>query len=137
MKATFAQSARSIMRGFTLLEVMIALAIFAMMASMLILVDGNSIKQARYQQEKVLASQIADHYLTSLHATNQWQGAATIPQVQSYVGYQWTVLETFELVSDDLRAVTVAVYLGEPNLKKATPLVQLTSWLRKPEAPHE
>ena len=133
MKATFAHSARHAVQGFTLLEVMVALTIFAMTASMLILVDGNSIKQARYQQEKILASQIADHYLTSLHATNQWQGAATIPQLQSYAGLQWTVLETFELVSDNFRAVTVAVYLGEPNLKKATPLVQLTSWLKKPE----
>lgn len=132
----FLSGSRTTLRqnGFTLLEVMVALAVFALAASMLILSDGNSIRQTRYQQEKVLASQIADHYLNVLHAEGRWSGPAVRPQIESYAGYQWYVRETSALAgSPDLRKVQVEVFIGESEPEKgAAPLARLTTWLRRP-----
>ncbi len=120
--------------GFTLLEVMVALAVFALAASMLILSDGNSIRQTRYQQEKILASQIADHYLNVLHAEGRWSGPAVRPQIESYAGYQWYVRETSSITgSPDFRRVQVEVFIGESEPEKGSaPLARLSTWLRRP-----
>ncbi|USE38812.1 type II secretion system minor pseudopilin GspI [Endozoicomonas sp. SCSIO W0465] len=120
--------------GFTLLEVMVALAVFSLAASMLILSDGNSIRQTRYQKEKILASQIADHYLNVLHAEGRWSGPAVRPHIESYAGYQWYVRETsVSTDSPDFRKVQVEVFIGESEPEKgATPLARLSTWLRRP-----
>lgn len=124
----------ALQKGFTLLEVMVALAVFALAASMLILSDGNSIRQTRYQQEKILASQVADHYLNALHAEGGWSGAAVRPRIESYAGYQWFVRETFLSVTPDFRRVQVEVFIGESQPEKgAAPLARLTTWLRRPK----
>ncbi len=125
---------RSRHSGFTLLEVMIALAVFALAATVIILSDGNSIRQMRYQKEKVLASQIADHYLSSLYAEQRWSGSAVRPQIQSYAGSQWYVRETSATEDvDDLRKVQVEVFLGEVEPQKGSvPLVRMVTWLRRP-----
>lgn len=120
-------------RGFTLLEVMVALTVFALAASMLILSDGNSIRQTRYQQEKILASQIADHYLNVLHAERRWSGSAVRPQIESYAGYQWYVRETSASTGADFRKVQVEVFIGESEPERgAAPLARLSTWLRRP-----
>lgn len=121
--------------GFTLLEIMVALAVFALAASMLILSDGNSIRQTRYQQEKILAAQIADHYLNTLHSEGRWSGHAVRPKVESYAGYQWYVREiSAPAGSPDFRKVQVEVFLGESEpAKSAVPLARLTTWLRRPK----
>ncbi len=122
-------------RGFTLLEVMVALAVFALAASMLILSDGNSIRQTRYQQEKILATQIADHYLNTLHSEGRWSGHAARPQIESYAGYQWYVREALSAAgSPDFRKVQVEVFSGESEpVKDAVPQARLTTWLRRPK----
>ena len=121
--------------GFTLLEVMVALAVFALAASMLILSDGNSIRQTRYQQEKILAAQIADHYLNTLHSEGRWSGHAVRPQIESYAGYQWYVREVSTAAgSPDFRKVQVEVFSGESvPTKNAVPLARLTTWQRRPK----
>ncbi|WP_419836087.1 type II secretion system minor pseudopilin GspI [Endozoicomonas atrinae] len=120
--------------GFTLLEVMVALSVFALAASMLILSDGNSIRQTRYQKEKILASQIADHYLNVLHAEGRWSGPAVKPQIESYAGYQWYVRETSASTGlPDFRKIQVEVFIGESEPEKgAAPLARLSTWLRRP-----
>ena len=121
--------------GFTLLEVMVALAVFALAASLLILSDGNSVRQTRYQQEKVLAAQVADHYLNVLHAEERWSGPAVKPRIEDYGGYSWYVKETSEMANaQGLRKIQVDVYAGEsPPEKSIAPLASLTTWRRRPE----
>ncbi|WP_067521684.1 type II secretion system minor pseudopilin GspI [Endozoicomonas ascidiicola] len=129
------QHHKTSLSGFTLLEVMVALAVFALAASLLILTDGNSIRQTRYQQEKILASQVADHYLTVLQAEGRWSGPAVSPRVEEYAGYSWYVKESSENTdSPDLRKVQVEVHAGASAPEKgAAPLVRLSTWLRKPK----
>ena len=120
-------------RGFTLIEVMVALTIFALAASMLMLSDGTSIRQTRYMQEKVLASQIADHYLNVLQAENRWSSGGKQSRVQDYAGLNWYVREQITATGMvDFSQVQVEVFIGseEPE-KNAAPLSRLVSYIRR------
>ncbi|WP_161787381.1 type II secretion system minor pseudopilin GspI [Endozoicomonas numazuensis] len=122
-------------RGFTLIEVMVALVVFAVAASMLMLVDGNSIRQTRYMQEKVLAAQVADQYLSRLQAEKSWPEKGIKGKVENYAGYYWYVRRTVRDTSErDFRKIVVDVFVG--NQKPGdddTPIFFLDSYLRKPK----
>ncbi|WP_330925459.1 type II secretion system minor pseudopilin GspI [Candidatus Sororendozoicomonas aggregata] len=119
--------------GFTLIEVMVALAIFAAAASMLMLSDGNNIKHTRYMQEKVFASQIADQELNALYALQLYPDTGTRSDIRGYAGYDWFVKETVRNGKiDGLRVITVDVYPGNvrPGNNDA-PLYSLIGYLRR------
>ena len=120
-------------KGFTLIEVMVALAIFAVAASMLMLSDGNSIRQTRYMKEKVLASQIADHYLNVLQAEQRWSNGGRQSRVQDYAGFEWTVRDVItDIGIVDLRKVEVEVFIGKDNPPEdAVPLSRLVTYIRR------
>lgn len=122
-------------RGFTLIEVMVALAVFAVAAAMLMLSDGNSIRQTRYMQEKVLASQVADNTLSRMQAEKQWPDKGVKGRVEIYAGYDWYVRQTVRNTSaHDFRQVIVDVFVGNQKPEDdETPLFSLTSYLRKPK----
>ena len=121
--------------GFTLIEVMVALVVFAVAASMLMLVDGNSIRQTRYMQEKVLAAQVSDQYLSRLQAEKNWPDKGIRGKVENYAGYYWYVRQTVRDTSErDFRKIVVDVFVG--NQKPGDddiPMFSLDSYLRKPK----
>ena len=116
-----------------MIEVMVALAIFALAASMLMLSDGNSIRQTRYMQEKVLAAQIADHHLSVLLAERRWSEGGKHARLQNYAGLQWRVRETVRETSlKNFKEVEISVYIGEKEPEEdAVPLSRVTSYLRR------
>ena len=120
-------------RGFTLIEVMVALAVFALAASMLMLSDGNSIRQTRYMQEKVLAAQIADHHLSVLLAERRWKDSGTNTRIQEYAGLNWRVTEVVRDTSlKKFKEVEVKVFVGEDEPDEdAVPLSRMTSYIRR------
>jgi len=58
--------------GFTLLEVMIALAVFAISAIALLSQSNQSISQTLYLEEKSYALWVAENKLTELRLANEW-----------------------------------------------------------------
>ncbi|WP_263078634.1 type II secretion system minor pseudopilin GspI [Endozoicomonas sp. Mp262] len=121
--------------GFTLIEVMVALAIFAVAASMLMLSGGNSIRQTSYMQEKILSAQVADQYLNKLYVDQRWPEKGTRGRVQVYAGYDWYVREVVrETKVQDFRQIVTEVFPGamRPD-KNKMPLASLTSYLRRPK----
>ena len=122
-------------RGFTLIEVMVALAVFAVAAAMLMLSDGNSIRQTRYMQEKVLSSQVADRYLSRMQAEKNWPEKGVRGRVEIYAGYDWYVQQIVRDTSvPDFRHVVVEAYVGNRAPEDGDlPVFSLTSYLRKPK----
>ncbi len=120
-------------KGFTLIEVMVALAIFALAAGMLMLSDGNSIRQTRYMQEKVLASQVADHYLNVLQAERRWSEGSKQSRIEDYAGFEWYVREHItDIGIVNFRKVEVEVFVGaETPEEEAIPLSKLVSYIRR------
>ena len=120
-------------KGFTLIEVMVALTVFALAATMLMLSDGNSIRQTRYMQEKVLASQVADHHLNVIHAEQRWSDRSKQARIEEYAGLEWYVREQIiETHIPGFNQAQVEVFVGaeEPDAG-AAPLSRLVSYIRK------
>ncbi len=99
-------------RGFTLLEVLVALAIFATVAAVLLTASARSLQNAARLEEKALAGWVADNYLTEL------QLAATPPESGNdsreleYGGKPWQLYSETVTTSDPgLRRVTLWVAL--------------------------
>lgn len=122
-------------RGFTLIEVMVALAVFAIAAAMLMLSDGNSIRQTRYMQEKVLASQVADQYLSRLQAEKIWPDKGVKGRNETYAGYDWYIRQITRTTSfPDFRKVVVEVFIGRAKPEDdQSGLYSLASHIRKPK----
>ena len=120
-------------RGFTLIEVMVALAVFAVAAAMLMLADGNSIRQTRYMQEKVLAAQLADQHLSRMEAEKKWPDTGVLGQAEVYANRDWYVQKIVRNTSlGEFRKIDIEVYAG--NTKPAegdAALFFLTSHIRK------
>ncbi|MDD7805224.1 MAG: type II secretion system minor pseudopilin GspI [Endozoicomonas sp. (ex Botrylloides leachii)] len=99
--------------GFTLIEVMVALAIFALAASMLMLSDGSGIKQAHYLYEKVLATQVADQYLNRLYTEQRLPEQGIHGCVEDYAGSEWYIREKIsETPIAGFFQITVDVFAG-------------------------
>jgi general secretion pathway protein I len=109
-------------RGFTLLEVLVALAIFATVAAVLLTASARSLQNAARLEEKALAGWVADNYLTEL------QLAATPPDPGSdsreleYGAKQWQLYSETVTTSDPgLRRVTLWVALA-PGSRDNSPV---------------
>lgn len=122
-------------RGFTLIEVMVALAVFAVAAAMLMLSDGNSVRQTRYMQEKVLAAQLTDQYMSRLYADKSWPDKGVKGKNESYAGYDWYIRQITRTTNfPDFRKVVVEVFIGRDKPEDdQVGLYSLTSYLRKPK----
>lgn len=101
-------------RGFTLLEVLVALAIFATVAAVVLTAAGRSLSNAGRLEELTLASWIADNRLTELQLqpTTPAPGRETLEL--EFAGRRWQTLSEIEASSDPgLLRVTVWVALDE------------------------
>ena len=103
-------------RGFTLLEVMVALLIFAVVSTALVKSAGQSVRQAGRMEARAVAFWLAEDELTRLRLAPRIGGAGfpAIGQSRRRVtaGGQAWALETRIEASDHegVRRATVAVY---------------------------
>ncbi|MCK5893027.1 MAG: type II secretion system minor pseudopilin GspI [Endozoicomonadaceae bacterium] len=120
--------------GFTLIEVMIALLIFAVAASTLLLSDGHVVRRTAQVQDRMVANWLADQ------AINHFYQDAHNVQVGSFGGYQMFSEQDWYVQSDvketdkaGFYRVDVTVFHGKelPENKKEA-IWDLTGFLRKP-----
>lgn len=117
--------------GFTLLEVMIALAVFAIIAAGLTVTATQTIHNTEVLQERTLGRWVAENQLTELRLS----GAPEIDTYQEDVenfGRPWVVEwqvqdPESETYGQRLRRVTIRVYLedGTTNVDELIALVPL------------
>lgn len=77
--------------GFTLLEVMIALAVFAISAIALLSQSNQGITQARYLEEKSYALWIAENKLTELRLAQEWPPTGEKKNQVTQFDRQWSI----------------------------------------------
>ncbi len=116
-------------RGFTLLEVMIALIIFAICATSLIQQSGRSLQQASQLETRTLANWIAENELERLRLAPQFPPVGTHSLELTFGQRQWLVTRTISTTSQpDLRRALIQVQ--QANVTKAnTADYQLTGFL--------
>ncbi|MFL9813719.1 type II secretion system minor pseudopilin GspI [Stutzerimonas sp. VN223-3] len=83
-------------RGFTLLEVLVALAIFAIVAAVVLTAAGRSVNNAGRLEALTLAGWIADNRLTELQLQQPAPDIGREDQELEFGGRQWQTLSEVE-----------------------------------------
>jgi general secretion pathway protein I len=101
-------------QGFTLLEVLVALAILAVALAAAIKVSTENAENAGYLRDKTLAHWVAMNVLTEIQVRGDWldvgkkEGSAMMADREWY----W-IVKVSETVDDELRRLDVQVYSHE------------------------
>lgn len=99
-------------RAFTLLEVLVALAIFATVAAVLLTASARSLQNAGRLEEKMLAGWLADNYLTELQLATSPSAIGNDSQEVEYAGRTWQLYsETTSTSEPGMRRVDVWIAL--------------------------
>jgi general secretion pathway protein I len=78
-------------KGFTLIEVLIALAIFAVAVASLSGAMQNNVRNAGYLKDKTIANWIANNKMVELHAAGNYPALADRSDKLEYAGREWVV----------------------------------------------
>lgn len=98
-------------RGFTLLEIVIALAIAALGIAAVAKATGGAATVAAETKERLLAVWVAGNRLSELRITRAWPDSGNTELVRSMGGRSWHLTQTVvETPDDDVRRVSVEVY---------------------------
>ncbi len=101
-------------RGFTLLEVLIALAILTVSALAVLSQAGQSLTQIQQLQLRSTAMVVAENQLTLLHIQPDWPGLGTRSNTVMASDSQWNVQTSVSATSDPwLRKIEVNVHYGD------------------------
>lgn len=110
-------------QGFTLLEVLVALAVLAIALAAVIKVSAHYAESARYLRDKTLAHWVAMNVLTDLQIKDKWpdlgkqEGTAMMAEREWY----W-VVNVIETPDEDLRRLEVQVYYRRQDNEPVTKL---------------
>ena len=101
-------------RAFTLLEVLVALAIFATVAAVVLTSAGRSLHNAARLEEKTLAGWIADNHLAEMQLRRPTPQPGRETQTLDFAGRRWELLSEIE-PSDDPSLYRVQVWVASQN----------------------
>ena len=96
--------------GFTLLEVLVALAIFAVSALVIMEQTTRSVHQQTRLEEKTIALWIAENNLAQLRLDNHWPNTGNTENIVNTSERSWRVQQQIEnTANESLRKVTIIV----------------------------
>ncbi|MBA1274809.1 type II secretion system minor pseudopilin GspI [Stutzerimonas azotifigens] len=102
--------------GFTLLEVLVALAIFATVAAVVLTAAGRSLNNAARLEQITFADWIADNRITELQLADPIPAEGSETLELEFANRRWQVLSEVEATSEPLmRRVTVWVAEAQPR----------------------
>lgn len=118
-------------KGFTLIEVVLALAIFAYAASSLIPLIGQSASNASDIEKMTFASWVANNRLLEVQHNGQWPPKNKDKGQLDNGGYQWLWQQQVVKTQDkNLREVTILVSLAD---EPAQVIYELTTFVSRTE----
>ena len=117
--------------GFTLLEVMVAMAVLAIVGISLVGMTRENLSNSQYLADKRPAYWVAENKMTDILLENKWPGLEWTTETEQLANRRWSVRSrSVETMSDDYRAVEVEVRLNEDS--KTPSLAFLQTHLLKP-----
>lgn len=121
------------MQGFTLLEVMVALGIFAVVAASVLVASARSVSTASALEDKTLASWLADNHLTTLQLASQPPSAGEVTGQSHFAGRQWYWLQQTQITSEPtMRRVTLWVATSANGSPRDHAVVSLSAFVEAP-----
>lgn len=121
---------KSRIRGFTLIEIMVALIIFAVLSVTLLVRLGDSIRSEQYLESKTLASLMAENVLASMRIEEEWSNVRSDKKTVNMVGQRWEVKTTVtDTDNENLRKVYVQVRPDNMRSGNDSYVFSLTSYI--------
>lgn len=112
-------------RGFTLIEVMVALAVIAIALASLIKASGNHTYSAAYLKSKTLAHYVAMNEIAQLKISKAWPDLGTEKKSSEMAGIEWYWTREIQKTADEtgnIRSVKFTVYQDEDRQHNLTSL---------------
>ena len=124
-------------RGFTLLEVLVALAIFALIAASVLTASARSVRTASQLENKTLAMWVADNRLTELQLAETPPADGRDQGLVEFAGRRWSWQSEIQATSEPaMRRVTLWVAAEERGARgdlRERALVTLSGFLGAPK----
>lgn len=111
-------------RGFTLIEVLIALAIIAISLGAILNTSGSQANQAAYLKHKTIAHWVAMNELTQLQLADEFPSAGEETGSTEMNGTEWFwIRKTIKTEDDDARQVEFQVFSDKQHERNLTRLI--------------
>jgi len=119
-------------KGFTLIEVMVALTVIAIALASLIKAAGNHTNSAGYLKTKTLAHYVAMNEVTQLQIDKSWPDLGTTNKSSEMAGVEWFWTREVEKTGDEsgnIRGLKFTVFLDEDRTRN---LAQVQAFITNP-----
>lgn len=115
-------------QGFTLIEVMLAMAIFAIAGVALLNTANTNFKNLSYLETKMVANWIAANQLVSANLDNTWPPKSNEKGTVDMAGREWFWLQKVIKTTDkDMRAIVIEIRTAEDQELALTSLMTYVS----------
>ncbi|MEJ2403366.1 MAG: type II secretion system minor pseudopilin GspI [Candidatus Thiodiazotropha sp.] len=115
-------------RGFTLLEILIALAILAIAFASIISVSSNQTVNVAYLRDKTLAHWVAMNQMTLLQVSDKWPDIGTQKGDDEMGLHKWHWERKIEKTpNDQVRKVEIRVFREKGDEDSVTSLISFVS----------
>ncbi len=120
-------------RGFTLIEILVALAVIATAVAAVVTSVSAHVNNAAYLRERTLAHWVAMNKITEIQVSRAWPGAGNQRGEALMAGGNWAWEVAVSTTDDaDVRRLDVKVYAGTKT--KGEPLTNMVAYLGRPQA---
>jgi len=122
-------SNRQLSNGFTLIEVLVALAVVAMSLGAIITSSGTQASQAGYLKQKTLAHWVALNEITQLQINKDWPDLGSRDGSAEMADNEWYWIRTVKKTEDENSRQVVFKVFSDKTRKNN--LTSLTAYLIK------
>ncbi|PTQ88282.1 type II secretion system minor pseudopilin GspI [Agitococcus lubricus] len=121
-------------KGFTLLEVLVALAVFSVAAIALMRVSESQLRLSQRLEEKTFAHWVALNMVSEMQANQDWPNLGEQTGKVSMAGRDWKiVIKTQSTPVARVRRIDVSVGIAPKDFTEAlVPITVLTGFIEQP-----
>lgn len=111
-------------KGFTLIEILVSLAVIAISLGAILSTSGSQAQQATYLKQKTIANWVAVNEITKLQVENTYPALGDEKGSTQMANYEWYWLRTTKelAITKKVREVSFQVYLDKQRKNKITQL---------------